>query len=491
MGKASKWFRALLGLKKPDPNPNTHQISQPPKRKWSFAKSHKEKGRLKSQHGVFTDDNDPSHHAVAVAAATAAVAEAAVAAAQAAAVVVRLTSGGGRNTSTVPVCSSGMSTAASGGETGAGRMSRKDRAAVTIQSHFRAYLSRTALRALKALVKLQALVRGHLVRRKTADILRRMQSLVRAQARARAGRFLIFDSPYSSLKSSSHFNYHGPPTPEKIEHVVRTRSMKHEQLTMLKRNGSKSSGNVSFDAEKLPTTCNRMDCRLGERSWEQGNRTRNGPTDDERSDKILEVDTGRPHLTPKCKIIFHASHPSLGSDLNCQSFSTSKDSTVLQTVVSPTSGEVQSLSPLQYAQDVDESAFCTADNSPQFYSASSMGGSSKRGAFTPSKSDGSRSCLNGYTDHPNYMSYTESSKAKARSLSAPKQRLQYDRSGSTKRYSVHGCQETRLNAHGQRVSALHANFTIKAYPGSGRLDRLGMPIGEDITGFSGGHWHRY
>lgn len=483
MGKASKWFRALLGLKKSDPNTNTHQTPQPPKKKWNFAKSHKE-GRQKSQHDVVTNDDDHSHHAVAVAAAKAAVAEAAVAAAQAAAVVVQLTSGTGRNTGF-----SHISTAACVGKAGEGRGSRKDRAAVTIQSHFRAYLSRRALRALKALVKLQALVRGHLLRKQTADVLRRMQVLVRAQARARAGRFLISDSPYSSMKSSQ-FSYHGPPTPDKIEHVVRTRSMKHEQLSMLKRNGSRSKGNVSFDAEKLPTICNKMECRLGERSCEQGLSARSGPTDDERSDKILEVDTGKPHSTTKCKTIFHASHPSLGSDLNCQSFSTSKDSTVHQTVPSPTSGEVQSLSPLKFAQDIDETAFCTADNSPQFYSASSMGGSSKRGAFTPSKSYGSRSCLNGYTDHPNYMSYTESSKAKARSLSAPKQRLQYDRSGSsTKRCSVNGFHESRLNA--QRVSALHANFTNKAYPGSGRLDRLGMPVGEDVTGFSGGHWHKF
>ncbi|KZV36261.1 hypothetical protein F511_14279 [Dorcoceras hygrometricum] len=432
----------------------------------------------------------PSHHAVAVAAATAAVAEAAVAAAQAAAVVVKLTSSSGRNTSTVPGLG-GTSTAACVSKTGARRGSRKYWAAVTIQTHFRAYLSRRALRALKALVKLQALVRGHLVRKQTADVLRRMQALVRAQARARAGRFLVSESPCPSVKSSSHINHHGPPTPEIIEHVVRTRSMKHGQISMLQRSSSRSSGIPCFDVEKLPTTRNIMDSRLAERCWEQGLRTRHCPTDDERSDKILEVDTGKPHSIPKCKTVFNASHPSLGSDLYCQSFSTSKDSTVHQTVMSPTSGEVQSLSPLKFAQDIDESAFCTADNSPQFYSASSMGGSSKRGAFTPSKSDGSRSCLSGYSDHPNYMSYTESSKAKARSLSAPKQRLQYDRSGSTKRYSVHGCNESRLNVHTQRVSALHANFTVKAYPGSGRLDRLGMPMGEDITGFSGGHWHRY
>ncbi|GJW92098.1 IQ-DOMAIN 14-like protein [Tanacetum coccineum] len=39
--------------------------------------------------------------------------------------------------------------------------------------------------------------------------------------------------------------------------------------------------------------------------------------------------------------------------------------------------------------------------------------------FTLAKSDGSRRCLNGYSDHPNFMSHTESSRAKIRSSSAP------------------------------------------------------------------------
>lgn len=113
-----------------------------------------------------------------------------------------------------------------------------------------------------------------------------------------------------------------------------------------------------------------------------------------------------------------------------------------------------------------------------------------RGPFAPCKSDGSRSCLSGYSDHPNYMSYTESSKAKVRSLSAPRQRPQFEISGITKRYSVYGYGDARLGT--QRVSAMHANFASKAYPGSGRLDRLGMPVGGgDVAEFSGGFWNRY
>lgn len=112
---------------------------------------------------------------------------------------------------------------------------------------------------------------------------------------------------------------------------------------------------------------------------------------DDKIDKILEVDTWKPHESP------------------------SKHSTKPQN---------QSPSFKFHKGKDQETASRTADNSPQTFSASSKTGNSvRRGTpFTPTRSECSWSFLGGYSGYPNFMANTESSRAKVRSQSAPRQR---------------------------------------------------------------------
>ncbi|XP_021747740.1 protein IQ-DOMAIN 31-like [Chenopodium quinoa] len=67
---------------------------------------------------------------------------------------------------------------------------REEMAAVHIQSLFRGHLARRAIKALKSLVKLQAVVRGVCVRRQARIALHCMNTMVRLQDRIRARQLL-------------------------------------------------------------------------------------------------------------------------------------------------------------------------------------------------------------------------------------------------------------------------------------------------------------
>ncbi|XP_024968807.1 protein IQ-DOMAIN 14-like [Cynara cardunculus var. scolymus] len=179
MGRAARWFKALFTTKKlkDSGHRQNHNSS-------CVARSHTISPPDKPIYNTHSDEDDQNRHAIAVAAATAAAADAAVAAAQAAVAVVKLTS---------------LGVSGGGG-------CRENSAAIKIQSQFRGYLSRKALRALKALVKLQALVRGYLVRKQAAATLRSMEALVRAQSSVCAHKLYAMNKLQDSKHSEERFD---------------------------------------------------------------------------------------------------------------------------------------------------------------------------------------------------------------------------------------------------------------------------------------------
>ncbi|KAG6528195.1 hypothetical protein ZIOFF_010345 [Zingiber officinale] len=448
MGKATRWLRGLFVGKKPDLD--APAVSEK-RRQWNFVVPFREKAQQKQRRagqaaaagagerkgfngGAFVssqDEEEQRTRGVAIAVATAVVAEAAVATSQAATAVVRLTS-------------SGMASPALLSSLASAFYKMEEAAASKIQAAFRGYLvlarthpshysacfhlfssletvtapllipvmnhvfgelfcvgvvkARRALKALRGLVKLQALVRGYIVRKQAAEALRCMQALVRVQARARAQRVFRSEQPH-------HF--------KKFPRRHARTSSRPATSDSAMRDRINSAG------------LNWLDEWMEERYCDSHGSV-DAYKDDDKNAKVLEVDPGKAQL-------HHSSCSTLTSDRNSLSFLSviSGQSSIIET-------QQQSLRRMKLPFK-----FHNYGESPQCYSASSRPGSSRRGAPTPSKSDCSRSLFSGYSDYPNYMADTESSKAKIRSCSAPKQRPEVQN---------------------------------KIYSGSGKLDRSGKLI---------------
>ncbi|KAF5742522.1 protein IQ-DOMAIN 1 [Tripterygium wilfordii] len=184
MGKKGNWFSAVKKALSPDSKNKKEQKSNKSK-KWFGSKKSLDPVSLSEETAeldvplappppaiedakLVEGENEQSKHFYSVAFSTAVAAEAAVAAAQAAAEV----------TSTVSRYSG---------------KSKEEIAAIKIQTAFRGYLARRALRALRGLVRLKSLIQGPYVKRQATTTLRCMQTLARVQSQICVRRIRISD----------------------------------------------------------------------------------------------------------------------------------------------------------------------------------------------------------------------------------------------------------------------------------------------------------
>ncbi|XP_065863248.1 protein IQ-DOMAIN 19 [Euphorbia lathyris] len=439
MGKTSKWLRSFLTGKKDkdkdkekeqsqcektnqnstnvvdvEVNPVTPTSNRPTtpnkeKRRWSFRRSSasaahsREMNSQAEQTAILSHQSDSENELHNKQAMT--VAAAAVAAAQAATAVIRLTNA--VNGRTIAI---------------------EEAAAIKIQSVFRSYLARKALCALKGLVKLQALVRGHLVRKQATATLRCMQALVTVQARARAQRIRMADEVNHT--AHRHSNYARKSTQEN--------RFRHP----------------NYDVDRGM----------------------------EENIKIVEMDHGDSKVNTKSRNSY-SNQPQLADDFSTQYYPYPKPDNYQ---ISPAPSALTEMSPRGCSSHFEDYSFGTAQSSPQghYYSAVSIPDPSKVPfAYFP-RPEYAESLSYDHPLYPSYMANTESSRAKARSQSAPKQRPadSFERQPSRRRISVEGRNVPRAVKMQRSSSHMGSAAQNYQYPWSIKLDRSNVSLKDSECG---------
>ena len=140
------------------------------------------------------------------------------------------------------------------------------------------------------------------------------------------------------------------------------------------------------------------------------------------------------------------------------------------------------MSPRTYSGHFEDHSFGTTQSSPQYYSGNSKHDPSKVPFSYPREYAESMSY--DYQFFPNYMANTQSSKAKVRSHSAPKQRPAetYERQLSRRRPSIEGRnvpRSVKMQRSSSHVSATAQNYQ---YPWSIKLDKSAVSLKDSECG---------
>ncbi|GKU87865.1 hypothetical protein SLEP1_g2197 [Rubroshorea leprosula] len=348
---------------------------------------------------------------------------------------------------------------------------RERNAAIVIQTAFRGYLARRALRALKGLVKLQALVRGHNVRKQAKMTLRCMQALVRVQARVLdqrmrlshdgsrkstfsdtnsvwESRYLhdISDRKSVSREESSSIADDWDEKPHTIEEVKAMLQQRKEAALKREKNLSqafsqqiwRSGRSTSMcDGEELEDRPKWLNRWMPAKSWDSSIRGR-ASTDQRDPIKTVEMDTSQPfsYLAPNYRRAnsnqYHQNRPQ-NQRPSSPLQRAHQNAPLHHSPVTPSPSksrplQVRSASPRCPREDSSYSSSQTPSLRSNYYYNINNLQQHSRGSTSGSGSNGAAL--------PNYMAATESAKARIRSQSAPRQRPstpERDRMGSARK----------------------------------------------------------
>ncbi|PIA38634.1 hypothetical protein AQUCO_02700096v1 [Aquilegia coerulea] len=418
MGKKGNWFGAVKKAFSPESKEKKAQKSSKSKKKWGFGNKKHEDSSSSVVEAVTVPspppppieelklveaENEQSKHAYSVALATAAAAEAAVAAAQAAAEVVRLT--------TVPRYP---------GKT------PEEVAAIKIQTAFRGYLARRALRALRGLVRLKTLIDGQSVKRQATTTLRCMQTLARVQSQVRSRRIrmseenqalqrqlqLKHEKDLEHLRASMGDNWDDSiQSKEQIEAsllskqdaaIRRERALAYAYSHQQAGKNARSANPMFLDPNNPQWGWSWLERWMAARPWESRSTTEKEPNDHS-SVKSTSYSVGGGDISKSyARRDFKVEKPSpTGKKPSRQSPSTP---TSRAASISSVAGKIKSASPRVGVWGPDDDSRSMLSMQSDRYRRHSIAGSSVRDdeslASSPSV--------------PSYMAPTESAKAKAR-----------------------------------------------------------------------------
>lgn len=356
--------------------------------------------------------------AILMAAATAKAAEAAATTAHAAAEIIRLTT---HRPSSISV--------------------KYHFAAILIQTSFRGYLARRALRALKGIVMLQAVIRGQNVRKQATITLRCMQALIRVQTRIQDQR--------------SRLSHDGGRKSTMSENTTFWES-KHLQDIRQRKSMSRDGSCIPDDWSDRPQTLEELDAILQNRKMQLNNRNPSTMNEQELEEsaswldrwieakqcehqrncnrvsldrrdfiKTVEMDSSRPSSrsgTSVYRLSHHGSHYIPNSPSRRSSYTPSTGyQPITPSPIKTRPMQIRSASPrlLKEERNYLNSNIHSLRSTPR-----AMGALSRYST-----------CTNDMAV-PNYMAATESAKAKIRSQSTPRQRPgtpERERVGSVKK----------------------------------------------------------